>query len=81
MKAKLILFVAIFFIFNTVAIAQNQKQKVKNANQPSNANSQNNNTKTRGGNNAFPRDSLEIKSTKGNVKQPAAKAKVKQGGN
>lgn len=78
MKSKLILLVTVFLFLNVAGMAQNRKHKVKNTNQANNTNtSQKNNNATNVNANFI--DSTFIKSPKANVKQPAGKAKVKQG--
>lgn len=78
MKSKLILLVAAFLFLTVAVTAQNRKHKVKNANNPNSANTSQKNNKATSANTNFI-DSTFIKSPKANVKQPAGKARVKQG--
>lgn len=78
MKSKIILLVTVCLFINVAVMAQNRKHKVKNTNQANNTNTAQKNNKATNGNTNFI-DSTFIKSPKTNVKQPAGKARVKQG--
>jgi hypothetical protein len=79
MKSKLILFATIFLFLNVAVMAQNRKHKVKNTNHANSANTSQKNNNATNGNTNFIDSTFFIKSPKANVKQPAGKARVKQG--